>query len=138
MTIAFLIDECLSPELSQQAHEAGFASTSMRDRGWAGLLDHEVVRKALDHDLVLVTRNARDFRGDPESGEGGLLRRVAVHPGLICLDSERDEGFDVAKQRELFAAALDEVQRVGDLVNLVVDVLEELNGDLRIDLYDMP
>lgn len=32
MKTAFLIDECLSPELSQVAHEAGFASTSMRDR----------------------------------------------------------------------------------------------------------
>lgn len=95
----------------------------MRDRGWTGKKDHEVVEHALHHDLVLVTRNAKDFRGSSPSGSGGLLRRSEVHPGLVCLDSERPETFDIPKQIRLFDLALDELKDNGDLVNEVIEVV---------------
>jgi hypothetical protein len=47
MSIAFLIDECLSPELAQLAHEHGYVATAMRDRGWAGHKDDDVVQHCL-------------------------------------------------------------------------------------------
>lgn len=118
MAISFLIDECLSPELVRLAHRDGYAATAVRDRGWTGLKDAELVAKALENDLVLVTRNARDFRrGSSPDAAGGLLRKVDVHPGLVCIDTERDDGFDIPRRLRLFEIALDELKPDPDLVN---------------------
>lgn len=138
MTLKFLIDECLSPELAALAHQHGFEAAAVRDRGWAGLKDDEVVQRALEHDLVLVTRNARDFRGSSASGKGGRLRAIEVHPGLVCLDSERAEAFDIAKQLRLFEIALAELRGAVGLVNEAVEVVEEEDGATRIDRYLLP
>ncbi len=138
MSLSFLIDECLSPELAAAAHRLGFSATALRDRGWTGLKDYEVVARALDDDLVLVTRNARDFRGSSAAAAGGLLRRVDVHPGLVCLDSRREVGFDVPKQLRLFEICLDAVKADPDLVNQAVEVIEEEDGSVSVTRYDLP
>lgn len=138
MTASFLVDECLSPELVSVARQRGYAAVAVRDRGWTGLKDHEIVAKALEHDMVLVTRNARDFRGSTTTAVGGLLRRVTVHPGLVCIDSETDEGFDILKQLPLFEVALEEIAGEPDLVNQAIDVVEEVGGDIVVTRYDIP
>lgn len=138
MAISFLIDECLSPELVQLAHRAGYAATAVRDRGWTGLKDDELVEKAFEHDLVLVTRNARDFRGSSPDSAGGLLRKVDVHPGLVCIDTERDDGFDIPKQLRLFEIALDELKPEPDLVNQALEVIEEEDRAIVVTRYELP
>jgi hypothetical protein len=61
-------------------------------------------------DWVLVTNNAVEFRG--------RYRRIELHPGVIFLvPSVRREG-----QRELFEAALDEVDRDPDMINTAMDI----------------
>lgn len=137
MTVKFLIDECLSPELVKLANTHGYEAVAVRDRGWNGLKDPEIVAKAFENDMVLVTHNAKDFRGSSPTSTGGLLRKVEVHPGLICIETERGDGFDIAKQLRLFEVALNEMKDV-DLVNKAVDVVEEADGGLRIDWYEIP
>ncbi len=138
MTLSFLIDECLSPELVAAAHHHGYVAVAVRDRGWTGLRDHEIVAKALQHGLVLVTRNARDFRGSSSTAAGGLLRRVAVHPGLVCIDTERDDGFGIPQQLRLFEIVLDEMKAEPDLVNRALDVVEEEDGGITVTRYELP
>jgi hypothetical protein len=137
VAISFLIDECLSPELAQLAHREGYVATSVRDRGWTGLKDFEVVAKALEIDTVLVTRNASDYRGAAPDAAGGLLRKVDVHPGLVCLDTEREE-FDIPKQLWLFGIALDELKGETDLVNQALEVVEEEDGAVVVTRYELP
>lgn len=138
MSISFLIDECLSPDLVALAHEAGYHATSLRDRGWTGLKDHEVVRRAFENDFTLVTRNAKDFRGSGATGGGGLLRNAQVHAGLVCVDSKAGGAFDIEKQESLFGACLDYLDGREELLNVVIEVVEEPDGALSITEYELP
>ena len=54
MTVKFLIDECLSPELVKLANTHGYEAVAVRDRGWNGLKDPEIIAKAFDNDMVCV------------------------------------------------------------------------------------
>lgn len=73
----FLIDECLTPELADEANRAGFEAYHVAHLGMAGRKDWNVVRRALDNDLILVTNDARDFRA--------LYEQERSHPGLVIL-----------------------------------------------------
>ena len=56
MSFKLLIDECLSPELVDMAFAAGHAeSTCVRNRGWLGLNDHQLMRHVVAGDFTLVT-----------------------------------------------------------------------------------
>lgn len=48
-----------------------------RDIGRRGDPDHVVLRNAIAEDRIIVTENARDFRG--------LVGREELHPGLVIL-----------------------------------------------------
>ena len=56
MTFRFLIDECLSPDLVQLAVAAGHVeSTCVRNRGWAGTKDWQLIEHAVAGDYTLVS-----------------------------------------------------------------------------------
>jgi predicted nuclease of predicted toxin-antitoxin system len=78
MTFKLLIDECLSPELVAMAVAAGHVqSTCLRDRGWLGLKDWELIERVVAEDFTLVTHNARDFRGQGGDAPGaGMPVRI--------------------------------------------------------------
>ena len=60
----FLVDECLSPELTRLAQAAGYGeSAHVVWLGHAGLKDWHLKPIILDGDWTFVTRNAIDFRG---------------------------------------------------------------------------
>ncbi len=59
-----------------------------------------------------------------------------VHPGLICLNSARAMDFNA--QRELFAIALEELSSLTDLINQVLDVVEDENGNVFVTVYELP
>src|SRR5262249_47559037 len=104
-----------------------------------GIKDWDLLRVVLAGDWTLVTRNAYDFRGPSESpGSGGQYRRAELHAGLVCLTGPH--GMDLDMQRDLFAAALDDVERDGDLVNALLELsLDSAESDeIIVDRYPLP
>jgi predicted nuclease of predicted toxin-antitoxin system len=121
----FLIDECLSVDLVLTANQAGHEAQHVAHIGKAGWKDWNVAAYAGDHDLILVTNNAIDFRR--------LYSRQAIHAGLVILIPNVGR----AVQRLLFRGALDELAAIGELVNRVLEV--DLEGDeMLFTLYDLP
>ena len=134
MQLKFLIDECLSPSLVDIALQQGHhQSTCVRNRGWAGKLDHEITQFAQDEDFTLVTHNARDFRGAGEHQPGGLFSRLEVHAGLVCITGE---DLNLELQQDLFKVALTELESMDDLVNKCLEV-QLIGDDYTITLYEI-
>jgi predicted nuclease of predicted toxin-antitoxin system len=75
--VRFLIDECLSLDLVDEARGAGFEAYHVGHIGKAGWKDWTIAAFALAQDMVVVTNNATDFRA--------LLRRERLHPGLVVI-----------------------------------------------------
>jgi predicted nuclease of predicted toxin-antitoxin system len=84
----FLVDECLSPELTKLAHAKGHGESS--HVVWmklAGKKDWELRPIIVDGDWTFVTKNTVDFRGPTSSlGSEGQYPDVAIHAGLVCLN----------------------------------------------------
>jgi predicted nuclease of predicted toxin-antitoxin system len=137
MTYKFLIDECLSPTLVQQAVKAGYVeSTCVRDRGLSGTKDWELVKVAVDGDFTLVTHNAVDFRGDGANEPGGHYSELEIHAGLVCLNSVHP--MSIARQRRLFQLALEFLAERTDLVNASLELFEDEDGAVHLEIYDIP
>jgi hypothetical protein len=106
--------------------------------GRQGIKDWDLLKVVLAGDWTLVTRDA-DFRGPRAApGTGGQYQRAELHAGLICLNGP--EGMDLEMQRDLFEAVLDEIDRDGDLVNVVLEVTLETTepDEIIIDRYALP
>jgi hypothetical protein len=135
-----LIDECLSEELAVLARDRGQPESShVRWIGKGGAKDWELLSVILDGDWTFVTKNSVDFRGPPNGSEPkGEYRKATVHAGLICLNGP--VGMDLEMQIELFEAALEAVERNGDLINQVIEVRLDHVGDaeIRIMRYAFP
>ena len=105
----FLVDECLSPELTKLARARGFGESShVVWLGRAGLKDWELKPLILEGDWTFVTWNSVDFRGSADKpGTKGQYADVAIHAGLVCLNGP--PGMNLDMQIELFEQALDEL-----------------------------
>jgi hypothetical protein len=137
MSFSFLIDECLSPELAQLAVARGyFTSTCVRDRGWTGKKDWELMSLIIEQDFTLVTKNNVDFRGAHPPEAGGLYAGQQLHAGLICLDLAGNE--DKAEQTAIFALALDYLAGHGPLINQVLEIYVDGDGEVTATVYDLP
>ena len=137
MSLRLLIDECLSPDLVDLAVAAGHVqSTCLRDRGLLGTQDWTLIKHVLADDFTLVTVNAQDFRGHGQHAPGGLYATIELHAGLVCLNSARS--MDLRMQRNLFEAALDALAELPDLINQVLEVVEDENGEVSVIVYDLP
>ncbi|MFJ1254276.1 DUF5615 family PIN-like protein [Cupriavidus sp. CuC1] len=133
----FLIDECLWPNLVQQAVRRGhWDTTCVRDRHLRGMKDHELIRYAVDHDYTLVTHNAADFRGPLGGPPGGHHARQPLHAGLVCLNSVK--AMTPLRQQKLFAVAMDKAEKLPDLVNKALEVFEDEVGNVTTNVYDIP
>ena len=134
----FLVDECLSPELTKLAHALGFGESShVVWLGHAGLKDWELKPIILDGDWTFVTRNSVDFRGPAgRPGAKGQYAGVGIHAGLVCLNGP--PGIDLDMQIELFGLALDALKTNPDLVNQVLEITLEDDDGLRVLRYDLP
>lgn len=133
----FLVDECLSPELTKLAHDRGHGESShVVWLGKGGTKDWELTPFIVEGDWTFVTRNSVDFRG-PSSrpGTSGQYADVMLHAGLICLNGP--EGMDLDMQMELFEEALNELDRDNDLVNQVLEVSTD-GEELHILRYGLP
>ena len=133
----FLVDECLSPELTKLAHAQGHGESShVVWLGLAGRKDWELKPLILAGDWTFVTKNSVDFRGPPEkSGAKGQYADVTIHAGLVCLNGP--PSMDLDMQIELFEQALDELETDADLVNQVLEITWEEDG-LHVRRYRLP
>jgi Domain of unknown function (DUF5615) len=133
----FLVDECLSPELTMLAQDSGYGESShVVWLGRAGLQDWESKPLILDNDWTFVTKNSVDFRGPAEKpGTRGQYADVAIHAGLICLNGP--PGMDLNMQIELFEQALEELAADADLVNQVLEITWEEDA-LHVRRYQLP
>lgn len=127
----FFIDECISPQVAARLNETGrHAAVHPRDIGRRGDPDHVVLRNAIAEDRIIVTENARDFRG--------LVGREELHPGLLILPCvSRDRCLQLLEAGiaflEIEAARADEVP-ADHMVNRVIEV--DATGLYRI--YRLP
>jgi hypothetical protein len=133
----FLIDECLSPELTNLARDRGYGESShvvwLKKSGWK---DWSLASFIIDGDWTFVTRNAIDFRGPASRpGSRGQYSDVPIHAGLVCLDAP--EGLDLDLQLELFEVALDEIGD-GDLINQVLEITLLDDNEIHILRYALP
>jgi predicted nuclease of predicted toxin-antitoxin system len=121
----FLIDECLSIDLVSTAGQAGHDAQHVARVGKAGWKDWNVARHAAEGDFVVVTNNASDFRR--------LYAVQPLHAGLVIIIPSVNR----VEQQRLFLGALDELARVGEPVNRVLEV--DIEGDeVTFKLYDFP
>jgi hypothetical protein len=135
--LKFLVDECLSPQLTRLAHVRGHGESShVVWLGHAGRKDWELKLVILGGDWTFVTNNSIDFRGPPtKPGSRGQYADVALHAGLICLNGPM--GMNRVMQINLFGQALDELEADPDLVNQVLEITWEEDG-IRTRRYRLP
>ena len=133
----FLVDECLSPELTQCAHARGYGESShVVWLGRSGWKDWALKALILEGDWTFVTKNSVDFRGpDAAPGSKGQYADVAIHAGLVCLNGPR--GMDLDMQIELFGQAMNELETDSDLVNQVLEITME-DDTLHVRRYRLP
>ena len=79
---------------------------------------------AVEQDLVLVTQNARDFRG--------LVSVRGVHPGLIILP-----GVGRVRSETLLRAAIEYLCRRGDPMDVMVNRVLEVTAEEEMTLYGL-
>lgn len=131
--VFLLIDENLSPQLVKTAVARGFRAVHVNHVGLTTKHDKSVARYAVDHDMIVVTRNRADFER--------MYARRALHPGLVFLIADRDMTFSVAEQADMLSASLDEI-----IANEPIQqaILVELLGEaadglaLRMTRIDLP
>ncbi len=112
--IRLLLDEHISPALVGRLAEFGVYAQSVPHVGLGGRRDREIWKYALDHDLAVVTTNARDFI---------RLLDVDVHPGMIVL---RESGLSRAEQWERIRPIIESLTDSGEqdpLVNKLIEVV---------------
>lgn len=85
----------------------------------------DVLCHAVERDFVLVTNNASDFRK--------LYGARSLHAGLVIIIPSVKR----AVQQQVFHIALDELARLGEPINRVLEV--DIHGDeVTFNLYQLP
>jgi len=123
--VNFLIDECLHTSLVEVAVERGHEATHITYRGLSGVQDWNLMAPIREGDLTFVTNNAKDFRR--------LYAQEDIHAGLVILIPN----VPPSEQRELFDAALDDLEVSPGLINEALEV-GIVEGDIQITRYELP
>jgi predicted nuclease of predicted toxin-antitoxin system len=128
--VKFFFDEDVSPSLPPICHSHGYEATCARDRGLLDVDDEDVVEFCFEHDFVVVTGNARDFRW--------LCGNVELHPGLIVMPSLPRE-----EQLQLFPHVIDYIEEQAKEANVspadfMVNRVIEMAEDGSCAHYDLP
>jgi predicted nuclease of predicted toxin-antitoxin system len=122
--VNFLIDECLHTSLVEVAVERGHGATHVNYRGLSGVQDWNLMAPIREGDFTFVTNNAKDFRR--------LYAQEDIHAGLVILIPN----VPPAEQRELFGAALDDLEFAPSLVNEALEV-GIVEGGIKITRYEL-
>ncbi len=121
----FLIDECLHTSVVEVAVARGHEATHVNYRGLSGAQDWNLMAPIREGAFTFVTNNAKDFRR--------LYAREEMHAGLVILIPN----VPPSEQRELFNAALDDLEITPGLINEALEVAI-VGADIRINRYDLP
>jgi len=120
------LDECLSPRVANELMaEEGYYVVHPRNQGGLGEADHTVLARCIEHDLIIVTENARDFRA--------LASRADIHPGMIILPC-----LGRVQAKALIKASIAYLEELGDPVDVMVNKVLEAGADGTMTLYDLP
>lgn len=120
-----LVDENLSVELPKIAHARGFECAHVVHHGQHQWKDWNLMDMVGDEDWVLVTNNAVEFRG--------RYRKLGLHPGVVFIVPNVRR----PQQIELFDAALEDIERDPDLVNVGLDVAYS-DDAIVVSRYPLP
>lgn len=123
--IRLLLDEHISPWLVGRFAEIGVYAQAVPHTGLAGRADRHIWKYALDHDLTVVTTNARDFLP---------LLDVDVHPGLLVL---RESGLTRAEQWDRLRPVMEYLKDSIDQDPLFNKVIE-VTGIRQFVVRDIP
>lgn len=129
--LAFLIDECLSPDLCEVAQSRGYLALHGT---WAKLkskIDPTVASYALKNNMILVTNNLVDFRK--------IYKSKSLHPGVIFISAD-EELMDRELQVLMFEHALDRVEQnepINEAINIRLSFDQENNLVLDIERYEL-
>ena len=120
------IDESLSPSMAKRLNDTGdHDAIHPLDIGLRGKPDHVIAAYCLQHDRVLVTQNADDFRR--------LAARSDIHPGLITLPAvDRYEAYSLILRAMAFLVDM------GDQMDVMVNHALEVDRDGSCRLYPLP
>ena len=120
--IRLLIDECLSTALVGVARGRGHPVDHVTYLGLAGRQDWNLIPVIEAGDYCFVTNNRGDFLR--------LYGRQTLHNGLIVIvpNTQRQAQID------LFCRVLNELSRMSDLINQVI----EIEADGRITRFALP
>lgn len=112
MAVAFLIDEDVSPTHVLRINALGFFAQHVAHIGLAGTKDWAVVPYAVEHSVVIITKNVDDFLA--------LAASTPIHPGMILL---RDGLLRVPDEWAWIEPVLDHLKATSlDPINMVIDV----------------
>jgi len=130
--LAFLIDECLSPDLCEVARNRGHHALHTVWVKLRSKKDPTVASYALEKDMVLVTNNLVDFKK--------IYKRKTLHPGIIFLSAD-DELMDRESQVLMFEHALDSVEQnepINEAISIRLSLDHENNLVVDIERYELP
>lgn len=120
------LDECISPRIALDFGDEGdHVVLHPRNDGGLGDPDHRVLARCIDHDLVLVTQNGRDFRN--------LAARQDIHPGLVILPN-----VERAQTEFLLRAAVAYIIRQGNPMDAMVNRVLEVTERGEMHFSDLP
>lgn len=117
--LRFLIDECLSPDLTAIARSRGHLALHVEHLGRLGAKDEKLVSYALANEMIVVTNNGRDFIR--------LLSSETIHPGLIVILPSAG----LSRQEVYFNLALNAVETIDDPINTLIEVHANGHVDVR-------
>jgi predicted nuclease of predicted toxin-antitoxin system len=121
MLVKLLLDENLSPAVSEKLRRDGFDVVHVRDRKLSGKSDHDVLKRAYAEDRVLVTSNVEDFRR--------LAAARELHPGIVLvLDGDLIRVEQEAVVRKALSLLQQECVAGRDLVNRVLRIGRQVGG----------
>jgi predicted nuclease of predicted toxin-antitoxin system len=123
--VRFFVDESLSSALARRLNKLGFDAFHPLDVGRRGDLDHTVLKRCVEEDRILITENARDFRG--------LVSQTDMHPGLIILPSVGREG-----TLRLVQEVLQFLARQAEPRNFMFNRVLEISQDGAISAHILP
>jgi predicted nuclease of predicted toxin-antitoxin system len=129
--VKLFIDESLSPSMAKRLNDTGdHDAIHPLHAGLRGKPDHVIADYCLQHDRVLVTQNADDFRR--------LASRAEIHPGLITLPAiDRHEAYPLILRAIAFLMDMGEVPAYAGMDVMVNHALEvDCDGSCR--LYPLP